>query len=193
MSVAVVVVLAVGIAACSGVSGSDDQAPTQDPETIGVTGPAAGVEQVDATLIQPRYLQTRRMIAVSLTNHGTSPVRFERFQLSAPLFATVAPTPRDTTLEAGARLDIPIDYGEVQCEPPEGEPVVITGIRGADRSTRRACRCRTLTCWSGFTPPSAGNSRSGTRSTSPSGRPGSAAAPACAGRCGCNARRPLSR
>jgi hypothetical protein len=92
--------------------------------------PVAGIQQVQVSLIQPRYLQTRRMIAVSLRNDGNTPVRFAQFQLDAPLFSRVPPTLRDTTLEPGAQLDIPINYGEAQCDAsPDGDTAVITSLR----------------------------------------------------------------
>jgi hypothetical protein len=76
--------------------------------------------QLAATLKQYRADQARRVVQVSVANEGAEPVLIDQLQLDAPGFAPIEPTPKDTLLEPGRRVDLPITFGEPRCE--DGPP-----------------------------------------------------------------------
>ncbi len=77
--------------------------------------PTVADVRLAATLKQYRVDQARRVVQVSVTNEGAAPVRIEQLRLDAPGFAPMDPTPKDTDLEPGRRVDLPITFGEARC------------------------------------------------------------------------------
>src|SRR5688572_29627454 len=62
--------------------------------------------QLSAAIEQWRHDEPRHVLQVALTNGEPAPITIQQVQLVAPAFPNVAPTPKDTLLEPGRRVDM---------------------------------------------------------------------------------------
>jgi hypothetical protein len=102
-----VVVAALLLTGCQAPAGQTEQQASEEPTVEDV--------RLAATLKQYRADQARRVVQVGVANEGTEPVRIEQLRLDARGFAPIDPTPKDTELEPGRRVDLPITFGEARC------------------------------------------------------------------------------
>lgn len=121
--------LALALSAC--------QDETTAPAPLAAVPPAAEAPiagpSLEVTLTQYRSDQARRVVQVKLGNAGAEPVRVEQAQLDAPGFEPVAASAKDTVLEPGDRVDLPVPYGAGRCQDaPAAPPSVVTRVRVAD-------------------------------------------------------------
>ena len=110
--------------------------PPEPAVATGGTGGATTDVAVSADVVQYRRDQARRVVQVQVTNHGEQPVRVTAVTLDSPGFASVPPTEKDSTLEPGRAVDLPVPLGEVRCEgvtdaaAAERAAVTLTLVRG---------------------------------------------------------------
>jgi hypothetical protein len=122
---AVVSALLCAFPAGCGTSG-DGSSPDRDGDGASGREPAPGLE---ATLRRSRLFETRRQIGLELAATGDADVRVGTIQLVTPLYETVAPTDRGTTLEAGARaLLMPIPFGTARCDGAAGGSAELVAV-----------------------------------------------------------------
>ena len=93
-------------------------------------GPATGLE---ATLRRSRLFETQRSLGLLLAAGGDADLRIGDIQLVTPLYETVPPTARDTTLAAGAQPTLmPIPYGTAVCDPADGPTELVADVDGEE-------------------------------------------------------------
>ena len=122
-------VLAVGLLVTAGCGAGDDgEASGSGPSAA--DGPAADLE---ATLRRSRLFETQRSLGLLLAAGGDRDLRIGDIQLVTPLYETVPPATRDTTLAAGGRATLmPIPYGTAVCDPPDGPTVLVADVGGEE-------------------------------------------------------------
>ncbi|TAL25391.1 MAG: hypothetical protein EPN99_01670 [Frankiales bacterium] len=81
------------------------------------TPPVAPAE-LSASVRQYRSDAPLRMLSVTTTNSGDSPLVVERVQLLARGFVAVPSAPVDVVLPPGDRVDVPVAYGAARCGDP---------------------------------------------------------------------------
>jgi hypothetical protein len=82
-----------------------------------------------ATATRSSLFDSQRTFRLELTNEGDQAVTVASVQLDSPLFAPLAPSPRDTRLAPGRRLLLPVPYGESIC-PGSGPPSLVMVAAG---------------------------------------------------------------
>ena len=103
----------------------------------GCAAPAAAPVELSATVRQYRSDVPLRMLSVTTTNRGDSPVVVERVQLLARGFVAVPSRTVDVVLQPGERVDVPAAYGRARCGGtlPEGADAARMLLRsGGERS-----------------------------------------------------------
>jgi hypothetical protein len=113
------------------------QAPSPVPDT---SATAASDGPLSAQVTQFRRDQPLRRVQLRLHNAGSEPVALDAVRLDAPAFAALPDTPRTTRLPPGARVDVPVPYGEVDCAAPlEGADgaVAVATLRIGDGAARQ--------------------------------------------------------
>jgi len=89
--------------------------------------------ELDATLRRSRLFETQRQIGLELATTGDADVRVGTIQLVTPLYETVAPTDRGTTLDAGDRpLLMPIPFGTALCDGEADGPAELVATVDGD-------------------------------------------------------------
>ncbi len=84
----------------------------------GCAAPPLAPAELSATVRQYRSDVPLRMLSVTTTNSGDSPVVVERVQLLARGFVAVPSAPVDVLLQPGDRVDVPVAYGQARCGAP---------------------------------------------------------------------------
>ena len=84
----------------------------------GCAAPPVAPAELSATVRQYRSDVPLRMLSVTTTNRGDSPVVVERVQLLARGFVALPSAPVDVLLRPGERVDVPVGYGEARCGAP---------------------------------------------------------------------------
>lgn len=99
----------------------------------GGTPEPAGADDLglSAVAVYGRHAAVRGKVDVRLDNDGRRALRLERLQVRHPLFATVPPTTRSSTIPAdGEPRIVPVPFGEPLCDgSADGEAVVVLGVR----------------------------------------------------------------
>ena len=90
------------------------QKPIQPPAAAEETGSLP----LSAELRRHRSDEGHRIIQVTMTNAGTTPVIVHELALDAPGFTTLPPTPKGSTVRPGIPVDLPIPYGTTDCTDP---------------------------------------------------------------------------
>lgn len=88
----------------------------------GCAAPGVAPAELSATVRQYRSDVPLRMLSVTTTNLGDSPVVVERVQLLARGFVSLPSAGVDVVLRPGDRVDVPVAYGGARCggELPRG-------------------------------------------------------------------------
>lgn len=140
-SVAGVVALVLLCAGCGGQTQQTDET-TPTAQTAPSAAEPAAVEEpaLEVELLQYRLDQAPRRIQVAVTNRTGAPITVTSVALEAPGYAGMPPTPKDSEIAAGARVDLPVALGEARCAEgtaqSAGQPVVLARVRAEDGAER---------------------------------------------------------
>ncbi len=103
------------------------------PEAAPPAEPTPQPPPLEVSLTQGRRTQGTRTIQVKVGNAGTGPVAIERVGLEVPGFEASEPVAKDSRVQPGVRVDLPVTLGEARCggetASGAGEPVVSLRVR----------------------------------------------------------------
>lgn len=133
------IAMAVLCAGCDGRTSATEQVKgTESP------APAEPEPELEIELLQYRLDQAVRRIQIAVTNRSAAPITVTAVDLEAPAYAPMPPTPKDSEIAPGARVDLPVVLGEARCEgdaDSAGQAVVTARVRaegGAERDVEVA-------------------------------------------------------
>jgi hypothetical protein len=101
---------------------TDTTRPTDTVELVDIaeTATTVGTRPSDIEFFAdyPRYLWHTRRLSIATTNLRSEPIEVTSIALRADHFEPLAAEAKTTTIPAGARVDVQVDFGElVDCEP----------------------------------------------------------------------------
>lgn len=91
---------------------------TDSTGTTDTTGTATQPSDIEFFADYPRYLWHTRRLSIATTNQRSEPIEVTSIALRADHFEPLAAEAKTTTVPAGARVDVQVDFGElIDCEP----------------------------------------------------------------------------
>src|SRR4029434_4266805 len=90
--------------------------------------------QISASVKQYRRDELRRVVQVTITNRGTTPIAVEQIGLKAQGYVPTPPAAGGASIQPGDRVDLPVQLGAGKCgdsgttpaATPSAGPVVVT-------------------------------------------------------------------
>lgn len=119
----------VGLTALAGLAGCSDGS-SSGAATMATPLP------VTAGFKQYRRDAARRLVQVSITNTGTSPLQVDAVRLDTSAYGPAGEARPDAQLRPGETTDFPVPYGPARCEDgatarPPGAVISVRGVDGA--------------------------------------------------------------